>query len=70
MSDWLLTLPIVWMAATILLAIYLATAVLYVLVTRLAVGERARAFKPVSPGMLPPLAIIFALLVGFRVAQV
>jgi hypothetical protein len=50
--------------------IYLATAVLYILVTRLAVGERARAFKAVSPGMLPPLAIIFALLVGFLAAQV
>jgi hypothetical protein len=41
-----------------------------VLVTALAVGERARAFKAISPGMLPPLAIIFALLVGFLAAQV
>ena len=40
------------------------------LITALAVGERARAFKAISPGMLPPLAIIFALLVGFLAAQV
>jgi hypothetical protein len=31
----------------------------------LAVDDRARAFKAVSPGMLPPLGIIFGLLVGF-----
>ena len=36
----------------------------------LAVGERARAFKTISPGMLPPLGIIFGLLVGFIAAQV
>jgi hypothetical protein len=34
------------------------------------VDERARAFKAISPGILPPLAIIFALLVGFLAAQV
>jgi hypothetical protein len=70
MSDWLLTLPVVWMAATILSAIYLATTVVFVVVTRLAAGGRAQAFKAVSSGMLPPLAIIFALLVGFLAAQV
>jgi len=32
--------------------------------------NRARAFKAISPGILPPLAIIFALLVGFLAAQV
>jgi uncharacterized protein DUF4239 len=36
----------------------------------LAVGDRARAFKGLSPGMLPPLGIIFDLLVGFIAAQV
>jgi hypothetical protein len=39
-------------------------------VTRLAVDDRARAFKALSPGMLPPLGIIFGLLVGFTAAQV
>ena len=70
MSDWLLNLPVLWMGATILGAIYVVTAGLYLLITALAVGERARAFKAISTGMLPPLAIIFALLVGFLAAQV
>jgi transposase-like protein len=33
-------------------------------------GERARAFKAVSPGMLPPLGILFGLFVAFTVVQV
>ena len=70
MGDWLLNIPVLAMAALILLACYLFSAGLYLLITTLAVGERARAFKAVSPGMLPPMAIIFALLVGFLAAQV
>jgi hypothetical protein len=70
MSDWILNLPVLWMAVVILGAIYVATAGIYVLVTALAVQERARAFKAISPGMLPPLSVIFALLVGFLAAQV
>ena len=70
MGDWLLNLPVLWMGVLILGAIYLGTAALYLGVSRLAVGERARAFKAISPGILPPLAIIFALLVGFLAAQV
>jgi hypothetical protein len=70
MSDWLLNLPVLWMGALILGAIYVFTAGLYLLITALAVGERARAFKGISPGVLPPLAIVFALLVGFLAAQV
>ena len=70
MSDWLLNLPIPWMALVIFVAIYLVTAAIYLTVTRLAVGDRARAFKALSPGMLPPLGIIFGLLVGFVAVQV
>jgi len=70
MSDWLLNLPVLWMGALILGAIYVCTAGLYLLITALAVGERARAFKGISPGMLPPLSLIFGLLVGFLAAQV
>lgn len=69
MSDWLLNLPVLWMAVVILGATYLLTAAIYVVVTALAVGERARAFKAISPGTLPPLGILFALLVGFLAAQ-
>jgi hypothetical protein len=70
MSEWLLHLPVLWMGAVILGGIYAFTAGLYLVVSALAVGERARAFKAISPGILPPLAIIFALLVGFLAAQV
>jgi hypothetical protein len=70
MSDWLLHLPVAWMTVIILAAVYLATAGIYLLSTVLAVGERARAFKSISPGILPPLAVVFALLVGFLAAQV
>jgi hypothetical protein len=70
MGDWILNLPVLWMGALILGATYLFTAGLYVVVTKLAVGDRARAFKAISPGILPPLAIIFALLVAFLASQV
>lgn len=65
MSDWLLNLPVQWIALVVFLAAYLVAGGIYLVVTRLAVDERARAFKAVSPGMLPPLGIIFGLLVGF-----
>ena len=37
--------------------------------TYTGLGERARAFKGISPGMLPPLGIIFGLLVAFLASQ-
>jgi hypothetical protein len=70
MSDWLHTLPVVWMALIVFGFTYLVSAAIYVVVAILAVGERARSFKAVSPGMLPPLGIIFGLFVGFTAAQV
>jgi hypothetical protein len=70
MSDWLLTLPVLWMAVAVFAATYLLAAGIYWVVTSLAVNDRARAFKAVSPGMLPPLGILFALLVGFIAVEV
>ena len=70
MSNWLLNLPVLWMALIIVAAIYLAAAAIFFIVTRLAVNDRAKAFKALSPGMLPPLGILFALLIGFTAAQV
>jgi len=70
MGDWLLNLPVLWMAVVVFAATYLLAASVYWVVTRLAVNERARAFKAVSPGMLPPLGILFALLVGFIAVEV
>jgi hypothetical protein len=43
---------------------------MYWVVTRLAVNDWTRAFKAVSPGMLPLLGILFALLVGFIAVEV
>jgi hypothetical protein len=57
------------MAVLIFGATYLGTALIYALVMSLAVGDRGRAFKAVSPGLLPPLGIIFGLLVAFLAAQ-
>jgi hypothetical protein len=70
MSDWFHNLPIVWMAAIVFGFTYLVAAAIYAVVRTLTVGERARTFKAVSPGMLPPLGIIFGLFVGFTAAQV
>jgi hypothetical protein len=69
MGDWL-GLPVVWMSVLILGAVYLYTSAVYLIITKLAVGEHAKAFKAISPGILPPLSVVFAFLVGFLAAQV
>ena len=66
MGDWFLNLPILWMTLVVIAATYLIAAFVYLTVVRLAVdGRRARAFKAFSPGMLPVVGTIFALLVAF-----
>jgi hypothetical protein len=70
MNDWLHNLPIVWMALLIFGLTALVTAAIYVVVTVLSVGERAHSFKAVSPGLLPPLGILFALFIAFTATQV
>src|SRR6516165_8236205 len=70
MSDWLHDLPVLWMALLVFGGTYLITAAIYAVVTLLAVGERLRSFKAVSPGLLSPLGIIFGLFVAFTAAQV
>src|SRR5262245_29261964 len=69
MSDWFHALPLGWMAILVFGATFLGAGVILRLVRALAVGERARAFKGVSPGLLPPLGIMFGLLVAFLAAQ-
>jgi hypothetical protein len=58
------------MALVVFGAVYLITAVIYAVVMCLAAGERARAFKAVSPGMLSPLGVLFALFIAFTASQV
>ena len=70
MSDWLHELPLRWMAIVVFGSTFAATAVIYAAVMILADKERGRSFKAVSPGLLPPLGIIFGLLVAFTAAQV
>jgi hypothetical protein len=70
MGDWLLNLPVPWMALFIFLITYLIAGSIGFVVTTLAVNERAKGFKAVSPGVLPPLGILFALLVGFIAVEV
>lgn len=70
MSDWIHELPLGWMALLVFGGTALGTTAIYWIVMRLATGERARAFKGVSPGLLSPLGVMFGLLVAFIAAQV
>ena len=63
-------LSIGWLSLAVFAALYIVAGVIYVVVLALATGRRAQAFKAVSPGLLPPMGLLFALLVGFLVAQV
>jgi len=68
--DWLHHLSVGWLGLIVLAAAYALTAAIYVGVLALAKGERERSFASVSPGMLPPMGLLFGLLVGFLAAQV
>ena len=70
MIDWLHGLPFVWLVVVVFGVTYLVAAAISWVVLRLAVGERARTFNAVSPGLLPPLGIVFGLVVGFLAVQV
>ena len=70
MADWFLNLPVSWMALIVFAATFLIAGGAYLVVTRLAETEWARAFKAVSPGLLPVLGVLFALLVGFIAVDV
>jgi len=71
MGEWLLSLPLTWMAVLVFAVIYLIAAAVYFGVIGLAVdARRASGFKAFSPAMLAPLGIIFGLLVGFVAVQV
>ena len=69
MTDWIHRLPTPLMGLVVLAATFLVTEVIYRTVMGLATGERGRDFKAVSPGLFPPLGIIFGLLVAFLASQ-
>jgi Protein of unknown function (DUF4239) len=61
--------PFGWFVVVVFAATALVTAGIYFAVIRLAEGDRGTAFKAVSPGLLPPMGLIFGLLIGFLAAQ-
>jgi hypothetical protein len=65
MFDWLANLPVVWIVLVTLAGMGLLASTIYGVVMRLADRERGLVFSAVSPGMLPPMGILFALIVGF-----
>src|SRR5215468_7066059 len=70
MGNGFFNLSVPWMALIIFLAAYIIAGIVDLVVTRLAVNERAKGFKAVSPGVLPVFGILFALLVGFIAVEV
>jgi hypothetical protein len=59
-GDWVLNLRMPWMALVIFATTYLIAGGVYLVVTRLAVNERAKAFKAVTPRVLSRRAPIAA----------
>jgi hypothetical protein len=70
MSDWFHELRVPWMALLVFGFTYLVALAIHAGVAALARSGRAKSFKAVSPGMLPPLGILFGLFVAFTAAQV
>src|SRR5215469_10905586 len=70
MSAWLADLPVIWMALLVVGLTYFVAASVYGIVVALATSERAHVFKAVSPGMLSPLGVLFALFVAFTASEV
>ena len=70
MTDWLHNLSVPWMALAVFGTTYFLAAAIFAVVNLIAKAERARAFKAISPRLLPPLGILFGLFVAFTAAQV
>jgi hypothetical protein len=70
MTTWLHELALPWLALLALGVMLLFAAVVFAVVIPLATGDRGLAFRSVSPGLLPPLGLVFGLLVRFLAAQV
>jgi len=68
--NWLHSLSIVSLLLVTCAAAALVTAAIYLIVTRLAAAGQRDALTAVSPGLLPPLALVFGLLIGFLAAGV
>src|SRR5262245_3143582 len=63
-------LPLGGLIAVVFGATFFVTLGVYIAITALAADDRAKAFKAFSPGMLPPMGLLFGLIVGFMAAQI
>ena len=70
MVDWLHSLSMVSLVLVVCVATAIVTLAIFVTVTRLAAAGQSDALAAVSPGLLPPMALVFGLLVGFLAAEV
>lgn len=70
MIDWLHSLSIVWLVLVVCAATALGTIAIFLTATRLAASGHRDAMAGLSPGMLPPMSLVFGLLVGFLAAGV
>ena len=70
MVEWLEHAPLALLTAVVFLAVYLAGALVLVVLYFARRWGRGDALGPLSPGLLSPLGLIFGLLVGFLVADV
>jgi hypothetical protein len=68
MIGWVDDLSVGWMVVVVFAGVFLTTTAIFFSVMALAVGDRAQALKAVSPGMLPPMGLVFGLIVGFLAA--
>jgi hypothetical protein len=68
--NWLHSLSIASLLLVTCAAAAIVTVAIYVIVTRLAAAGHRDALTAVSPGMLPPMALVFGLLIGFLAAGV
>src|SRR5262245_51969650 len=59
-AAWPSASAVSWMALIVFVATFLIAGGVYLVATRLAETEWARAFKAVSPGLLPVLGVLFA----------
>jgi hypothetical protein len=63
--GWLHDLDVVWIVLIVFAAVALLVGVVWFVAMRAATGVRGAAMQSVSPGLLPALGIVFALIVGF-----
>jgi hypothetical protein len=68
--DWVYGLTLPWLIVVVFVGTFAAAAFIWAGVGWLARGNHAETFGAVSAGMLPPLGIVFALVVGFLAAGV